>query len=439
VSTVAAPPAPTPPVPERGGQPSLRVPGRFYPGADHNRLHVLLVASGMLGRLPTLAVYGLVALWAGLAGFAAGALTEPTAGAQIAITMLAAALLCDAIVLVSLPRRRISFGPLAPQLLLLAALRGLAALGLSALVALLALGVARWLGAPFGAAMHDLAWLGVFLNLIVQTVGCALTVRGFVVEPGRLGVTHLSARSPRLPGRLRVMQIGDLHVERRSVREDQLQRAIEHFQPDMLLFTGDFLNLSNVEDRTAWAEVRAVLREWRAPHGIFAVSGSPLVDPPEVVAQLLDGLPITWLRNQTVIAGPPESPVRLVGVTCTHVPEDDALTLAAVLDGAPGRNLFTVLLYHSPDLAPEAARLGIDLQLSGHTHGGQVRLPLHGALLTSSLHGKRFEMGRYRLENLQLYVARGVGLEGQGAPRARFRCPPEVVLWEWWSGETSWE
>jgi hypothetical protein len=96
--------------------------------------------------------------------------------------------------------------------------------------------------------------------------------------------------------------------------------------------------------------------------------------------------------------------------------------------GPPSR--FTLLLYHSPDLAPEAAALGVDLMLSGHTHGGQVRLPWFGALYTSSLYGKRYEAGRYALGRGTLYVSRGIGMEGKGAPRVRFLCPPEIVLWE---------
>jgi predicted MPP superfamily phosphohydrolase len=87
-------------------------------------------------------------------------------------------------------------------------------------------------------------------------------------------------------------------------------------------------------------------------------------------------------------------------------------------------------LYHTPDLAPVAAAQGVDLQLSGHTHGGQVRLPFFGALFTSSLYGKKFEAGRYQVGALTLYVSRGIGLEGKGAPRARFLCPPEMILWE---------
>jgi predicted MPP superfamily phosphohydrolase len=70
-----------------------------------------------------------------------------------------------------------------------------------------------------------------------------------------------------------------------------------------------------------------------------------------------------------------------------------------------------------------------DLYLCGHTHGGQIRLPLFGALITSSDFWKRYEMGRYEEGHTTLYVSRGLGMEGMGAPRARFLAPPEIVLW----------
>ena len=76
---------------------------------------------------------------------------------------------------------------------------------------------------------------------------------------------------------------------------------------------------------------------------------------------------------------------------------------------------------------PQAAAEGVDLYLAGHTHGGQWRVPGFGALLTSSQYWKRYEAGAYREGDTQLYVSRGIGLEGFGTPRARFFCPPEVV------------
>jgi predicted MPP superfamily phosphohydrolase len=79
-------------------------------------------------------------------------------------------------------------------------------------------------------------------------------------------------------------------------------------------------------------------------------------------------------------------------------------------------------------MMPVAADVGVDLYLAGHTHGGQLRLPFFGALVTASIYGKRYEMGAYREGNTLLYVSRGLGMEGKGAPRARFLCPPEIVL-----------
>ncbi|MBZ0290161.1 MAG: metallophosphoesterase, partial [Anaerolineae bacterium] len=113
----------------------------------------------------------------------------------------------------------------------------------------------------------------------------------------------------------------------------------------------------------------------------------------------------------------------------THDMARDRDLLKRMMMNAPKSGLH-LLLMHPPDIAPEANELGIDLYLCGHTHGGQIRLPLLGALFSSSHLGSRFIMGRYELGTTTLYTARGVGLEGLGAPRARFLCPPEIVLWE---------
>jgi len=91
---------------------------------------------------------------------------------------------------------------------------------------------------------------------------------------------------------------------------------------------------------------------------------------------------------------------------------------------------FNILLYHAPDLAPNASTYSFDLQLSGHTHGGQVCLPLYGALYTGSLYKKAFEAGRYLVNGMTLYVTRGLGMEGAVAPRVRVLCHPELIVWD---------
>jgi predicted MPP superfamily phosphohydrolase len=170
------------------------------------------------------------------------------------------------------------------------------------------------------------------------------------------------------------------------------------------------------------------MSQWTAPNGVYLVNGSPAVDLIENFPNLIEGLPLHWLRDERLTLTIRGQPIDLIGITNSHKPFIDGAKLAA-LSNAPTEH-FTILLYHTPDLAPISAQQGIDLQLSGHTHGGQVRLPFIGALFTGSLYGKRFEAGRIQVGEMTVYITRGIGLEGAAAPRVRFLCPPEVILWE---------
>jgi len=313
----------------------------------------------------------------------------------------------DWALLAALPRARKSFGPAKPPTLMLAALRLI-------------------------PAVFPLP-----LALAAQIVGTALVVYAFWIEPQRLTVTRQSLRSPKLKlaRPLRLLHLGDLHMERITERDRKMVALTRELAPDVILFSGDFLNLSCLRDPKAWEAAQSILRELSAPLGVFAVTGSPAVDLDDVVPQLLDGLAnLRWLRDEKITLRYQGQPIDLVGLSCTHKPFVDGPRLLTLLGQAQAQGLppqtFTILLYHSPDLAPEAAEAGIDLQLSGHTHGGQVRLPLFGAFFAGSLYGKRFESGRRQVGPTTLYVTRGLGLEGKGAPRVRFLCPPEIILWE---------
>jgi predicted MPP superfamily phosphohydrolase len=364
---------------------------RYFPGTHGNPFDVVLRVARFIEGLPW-PVFA--ALLAGLALLAARAQWQFAAG-------LFAFFLGDWALISALPRAQKSFGPAKPPVLLLALLR-----------------------APFALLIGPVA-------LAAQVIGTGLVVYGFWIEPHRVQLTRQTLHSPKWrPGLplLRVLHLGDLHVERLTDRERQVVALAREAAPDLIVFSGDFLNLSNVYDPAAWEAVRAILIQLSAPLGVFTVSGSPPVDEPEVLPQLLRGLPIRWLQDEKVTLDHHGQAFDLIGLNCTHKPFEEAPRLAALLDHDPQR--FRLLLYHTPDLAPDAADLGLDLQLSGHTHGGQVRLPGWGALYAASLYGKRFEAGRKQVGGLTLYVTRGIGLEGEGAPRVRFLCPPEVILWE---------
>jgi predicted MPP superfamily phosphohydrolase len=266
--------------------------------------------------------------------------------------------------------------------------------------------------------------------VILQMVGELLVIYGFWIEPFSIKISRqkMAVENPEPKIRpLRLLHLSDLHIERAGFREAQLNKMVLDLAPDIILFSGDFLNLSYNRDPQAIKDAHEIIQKWQAPLGVYLVSGSPAVDFPDVDHQILDGLPVRWLQNEKVSLSFEGKPFEVIGVTCSQRPHVDTPILKKLIEKT---NPFSILLYHSPDLAPEAANLGINLQLSGHTHGGQVRLPVLGALVTGSLYGKLLEAGRYQLNKMVLYVSRGIGLEGAGAPRVRFLCPPEIILWE---------
>lgn len=367
---------------------------RSFPGTHNNDFDILLRLLAVIDTLPAPVFAALLFL---LAWTAALFQLERTLGLWFFM-------LGDWLLLALLPRLNKSFGPPKPPALALATLRAV------------------------------IGWLSLPIMIPLQIAGTLLVIYGFWIEPHRITVTHQTLRSPKLkPGApIKILQLGDLHVERITNRERQLIELVKSIQPDLILFSGDFLNLSYLRDPQAWEACRWVLKQLCAPLGVYAVSGSPAVDLDDVLPTLLDGMPLRWLRDEKVTIEKSGQSIDVVGLTCTHKPFVDGPRLRNLpgLQNLAGLKRFSILLYHSPDLAPEAAEAGIDLQFSGHTHGGQVRLPFYGALFAGSLYGKAFEAGRRQLNGLTLYVTRGIGLEGAGAPRVRFLCPPEIIVWE---------
>ena len=333
--------------------------------------------------------------------------------AVAATVIFVAAVLGDLLLLWLLPRRKISFGPIEPQLLVMMIPR--------LLVTALALALAT--------KSQPLA-LGVFF--VLQAAGSAAYIWGMAIEPQRLALTELDIVSPKLPAAappIRLLHISDLHVERLTRRETRVLELIDAAQPDVIVITGDFLNLSYNNDPESMAQVRGLLAKIHAPHGVFAVLGSPPVDLPEIAAEHFDGTEITLLRHdaRTLDLGDGRR-LTLLGMDCTHDMAYDQHQFSQLAAQIPADAGATVLLYHSPEMMPFVQNFDVDLYLCGHTHGGQVRVPGYGALITSAITGKRYEMGRYDENGTTLYVSRGIGLEGLSAPRLRLFCPPEMTL-----------
>lgn len=240
-------------------------------------------------------------------------------------------------------------------------------------------------------------------------------------------------------GSLTLLHLSDLHF----VEDDRAKAAFLATIPevDVTVVTGDFLAEPEAVETVVEAlrPVRGRVASW------FVLGSNDYFAPrplnylayfrrrrrrrrvrrgraPELVAQLrADGWEdLTNLRREVDLDG---VPVELLGLDDAHIARHD-------LRVAPRRasERFGLAVMHSPDSAPEAAALGYELMVAGHTHGGQVRLPFVGALVTNCCLPTRAASGLVRIGGSVMYVSPGLGTS-KYAP-FRFLCPPEATLLE---------
>ena len=217
----------------------------------------------------------------------------------------------------------------------------------------------------------------------------------------------------------KIVQLSDFHYLPLT-RPYLVKKAISltnQLKPDLVVLTGDFV----------WHELDAIygltpLLAGLNPHiGIHAVLGNHdyWLDA-EVVASELEKVGIDVMRNETQTISTGGDCFQLIGVDDGWSGKPDLMRSLGEVDGkTPG-----ILLWHEPDLADQVPQDGrVALQLSGHTHGGQVRLPGKGALILPYL-GIKYDCGLYRFERMYLYTNRGIGII---SIPFRFNCRPEIT------------
>jgi predicted MPP superfamily phosphohydrolase len=220
---------------------------------------------------------------------------------------------------------------------------------------------------------------------------------------------------------LRIGFITDSHVGP-FISADDLARATDLLaaeRPDVILLGGDYVSESPRYIGGAIEVVRELVSE--TPLGGFAVLGNHdiNVSAPKVTVTLEDAR-IPVLRNAAASITFKGEALWLAGIDETLLGRPDpTAAFAQVPKGAAA-----IALWHEPQFAEHAAAQGAFLQLSGHTHGGQIRLPGVGAV-GLPIHGKRYVMGLNHTGPMAIYTARGVGVY---RPPLRFNCPPEVTL-----------
>ncbi|MBI1877969.1 MAG: metallophosphoesterase [Chloroflexi bacterium] len=258
------------------------------------------------------------------------------AGAVVAAAIYLIFALGDWLLLWWLPASGRSFGPIGPQLYVKTAPR----VGVAILTAIMGMILKSFCNPVTVSSCHlasDTGLLGILT--LLQLAGTAIYLWGMLREPFALATSYWSIESSGLPDHtppLRLLHLSDLHVERLTRRESHLLELIEWAKPDLIVITGDYLNLSYVDDPTARAEVRKVLEKIVAPYGIYATLGSPPVDPRATTPSLFEGLPIRLLRDEVAVLNFADGrTLSLIGMDCDHDLEGDARMFQKLLKLAP--------------------------------------------------------------------------------------------------------
>lgn len=239
---------------------------------------------------------------------------------------------------------------------------------------------------------------------------------GYLYERRALQLTEATIRVAGLPPALNGVRIGLLTDVHRSqwVSEFDVRQAVETLnaaRPDLIVLGGDFVTWGDRRYIEAAAESLSGLS---APHGVFAVLGNHDDDREMPAALARHGVEVLKdARTQRRVRG---VDLNLLGIRYWTKRASDIAPLAR---GASGP---VVLLAHDPRRLIEASSLNIPLVLSGHTHGGQVVLPVVGALAA-----RRFPVvaGTATLGDTSIFVSRGVGTV---YVPVRLGCPPEVAI-----------
>ena len=248
-------------------------------------------------------------------------------------------------------------------------------------------------------------------------------------------VDTIRLKLPRLPqafSGLRVAQISDIHMGgwMNPERLQQVADLVIAEKPDVLVITGDFLLGHDFSDaaKQAVVDMIPILSSLAGSLPTFAVLGNhDYWTSPEAIRRMLFSCGVKDLTNTVFTLHRDGSSLHLCGVDDIWKGDVRLNDVIAKLDNHSA----AILLAHEPDFADTSAATGkFDLQISGHTHGGQVNLPFFGPPVRPYL-GQKYPIGLYKIGNMYQYTNRGVGM---ARLPLRVNCPPEITIFVLESG-----
>lgn len=263
---------------------------------------------------------------------------------------------------------------------------------------------------------------------IIGTLGILFAGWAFWLEPSRLVVRAKALELNRWPSAcagLRVTVLADLHVGSPYKGLDSIPHLIdtvELTEPDLVLLAGDYIAHGLGSTKVSGADIATALKPLRAEMGVFAVLGNhDIWEGREPILNAFNGAGLRVLEDEAQLIVRGECRFWLVGMSDYQwgpKPRRDPVKDIPETDGV-------LLFTHTPDMFPQVPSR-VALTIAGHTHGGQVRIPLTNIRpMVPSIYGDRYAYGHVKEDGKHLYVSPGIGTS---LLPIRFRVPPEVTV-----------
>jgi predicted MPP superfamily phosphohydrolase len=235
----------------------------------------------------------------------------------------------------------------------------------------------------------------------------------YFVEPYWLDVRKVEIQSEKIKQPFRIVHISDIHSDEKPRLEEKLAEAIANEKPDLILFSGDSINSPQ-----GLPVFRKCLTEIAKIAPTYVVRGNWDLQTPKLFDET-GAIQLSGNIENLEIKG---NKLSILGYSAFN-----SGNLRQSINNFT-KETYNIFVYHFPDEIENISQSDTDLYCAGHTHGGQIRLPFYGALVTLSKFGKKYESGTFKVENTWLNVNRGIGMEGEEAPRIRFFCRPEITV-----------
>ncbi|NQV31248.1 MAG: metallophosphoesterase family protein [Phycisphaeraceae bacterium] len=253
------------------------------------------------------------------------------------------------------------------------------------------------------------------MALLIALLILTLCADAFLIEPHWLEVAHVTLTSEKLDRSIRVAVLADIQTDAPGEYDARVFARVKAEKPDLILFLGDYIQTTADKFAPCAKKLNTLLHDadFNPPLGQYAIRGNKDHD---TWTDIFSDLNVTCLDQTTTTD---IGPMILTGLSFAQSFQTN-VTLEP-------QEKFHLVLGHGPDYA--LGQTHADLMLAGHTHGGQVRIPGLGPLLTYSKVPRAWASGLTQITpNQHLYVSRGIGMERGHAPRLRFLCRPELLI-----------